>query len=80
MRSMQIREAKAQFSALIDAAEHGEPTTITRHGRPAAVVVPVGDAQRLYEGKRPSFAELLLAFPGGAEFERDQTPLRKLDL
>jgi prevent-host-death family protein len=80
MQSMQIRDAKAKFSALIEAAEHGRPTTITRHGRPAAVVVPVEDARRLYPENRPSFADLLLSFPGGVEFDRDRTPLREVDL
>jgi prevent-host-death family protein len=80
MQSMQIRDAKAKFSALIEAAEHGRPTTITRHGRPAAVVVPVEDARRLYPENRPSFADLLLSFPGGVEFDRNRTPLREVDL
>jgi prevent-host-death family protein len=80
MRSVQIRDAKAKFSALIEAAEQGRPTTITRHGRPAAVVVPVEDARRLYPENRPSFADLLLSFPVGVEFERDRTPLREVDL
>ncbi len=80
MDSMQIRDAKAKFSALIEAAEQGRPTIITRHGRPAAFVVPVEDARRLYPEKRASFADLLLSFPGGIEFERDQTPPRELDL
>ena len=80
MRTIQIRDAKARFSALIEAAEQGKPTTITRHGRPAAVVVPVDDARRLYPEKRSSFADLLLAFPGGNDFERDRTPLREVDL
>lgn len=80
MRSIQIRDAKAKFSALIEAAEQGKPTTITRHGRPAAVVVPVEDARRLYPETRPSFAELLLSFPGDVEFDRDRTPMREVDL
>jgi len=80
VRSIQIRDAKAKFSALIEAAEHGKPTTITRHGRPAAVVVPVEDARRLYPEDRVSFAELLLSFPGGIEFDRDRTPMREVDL
>lgn len=79
MRSMQVRDAKAMFSALVEAAENGRPTTITRHGRPAAVLVSVADARRLYPGV--AFADLLLAFPGGDEiFERDPTPLREIDL
>ena len=80
VRSVQIRDAKATFSALVEAAERGRPTTITRHGRPAAVLVPVADAERLYPQDRLSFADLLLSFPGGVEFERDQTPLREIDL
>ncbi len=80
MDSVQIRDAKAKFSALVEAAERGEPTTITRHGRPAAVVVPVEDARRLYPENRPSLVDLLLSFPGGIEVERDQTPLREIDL
>ena len=47
MESIQIRDAKAKFSALVEAAEHGRPTTITRHGRPAAVMIPIADARRL---------------------------------
>lgn len=80
MRSIQIRDAKAKFSALVEAAEHGRPTMITRHGRPAAVLVPVADARRLYPADRPSFVDLLLSFPGGIELERDRTPLREIDL
>jgi prevent-host-death family protein len=80
MKSVQVRDAKAKFSALIEAAERGQPTTITRHGRPAAVVVPVADARRLYPEETPSWADLLLSFPGGVEFERDQTPIRDVDL
>jgi len=80
MESIQIRDAKAKFSALIEAAERGRPTIITRHGRPAAVIVPVEDARRLYPEDRPSFVDLLLSFPGDVEFERDRTPLREVDL
>lgn len=80
MRSIQIRDAKARFSALVKAAKRGRPTMITRHGRPAAVLVPVADARRLYPVDRPSFADLLLSFPGGVEFEHDRTSLREVDL
>ena len=75
MQSIGIDDAKAQFSALVEAAEHGRPPTITRHGRPAAVLISVEDARRLYPEDRRSFADLLLSFPGGIEIERDRTPL-----
>jgi prevent-host-death family protein len=80
MQSIQVRDAKARFSELVAAAERGEPTTITRHGQPAAVVVPVEAARRLYPDNRRSFADVLLDYPGGLEFERDRTPLRDIDL
>ena len=79
MQTVQVRDAKAGFSALVEAAERGQPTTITKHGRPAAVLVPVDVARRIYPDKT-DFADFLMAFPGGDEFDRDQTPLRSFDL
>lgn len=78
MKTLQVRDAKAAFSALVEAAERGEPTTITRHGKPAAVVVPVDMARQIYP--EPSFADFLLSFPGSLEIERDETPLEAADL
>ena len=80
MRSLRLRDAKASLSAIVGAAERGEPTTITKHGKPAAVIVPVEDAQRLYADDRPNFADLLMAIPEDIEVERDITPLREVDL
>lgn len=80
MHTIQVRDAKARFSELVAAALRGEPTTITKHGEPAAVVVPVDVARRLYADDRRSFADVLLAFPGGLEIGRDATPLRPVDL
>ena len=80
MKALPLREAKASFSAVVAAAERGEATTITKNGRPAAVVVPVADARRLYPADRPSFADLLREIPCEIETERDQTPLRVADL
>jgi prevent-host-death family protein len=79
MRQVQLRAAKAQFSALVEAAENGEATLVTKHGRPAAMVVPMADARRLYPDDKPSFAELLLSIPHEIPFERDRTPLRKVE-
>jgi len=80
MRILGLRDAKASLSAVILAAERGEATTITKHGRPAAVVVPVDDARRLYPLDRPSFAVLLMGIPHAIEAERDPSPLREADL
>lgn len=82
MKSIQLRDAKATLSALVDAAERGEATTITRHGKPAAVLVPVEVAGRLHDlvKAKPSFAEMLMSVPEEIPFVRDQTPLRDVDL
>lgn len=37
-----IEQARAKLGDLVIAAMHGEETTITRHGRPAARIVPMG--------------------------------------
>lgn len=81
MNTLQIREAKASLSAVIAAAEQGQPTLITRHGRPSAMVVPVEQGRRLYPEGTPSFADYLLSMPAGLNFqiERDATPLRDVD-
>lgn len=38
---MSVFEAKAQFSALVARAEAGEEIVISRHGRPAARLLPI---------------------------------------
>lgn len=80
MKIVQLRDAKATLSTLIDAAEKGETTVITRHGRPAAMVVPVDLGQRLNAPERPTFADFLLSIPADFEAERDSSPLRPVEL
>lgn len=81
MREVQLREAKATLSAVVDAAQAGEASIITRHGKPAAVVVGFEEWQRL--SKVPSFARMLMAMPieegDEALFERDPSPPRDVD-
>ena len=45
MESVGSFEAKTHLSALLDRVAKGEKITITRHGVPAAVLVPVGGAE-----------------------------------
>ena len=52
---------------------------MTRHGTSVAVVVRHAEWQRL-TGARKGFAEQLLAFPEGAEIERDSAPVRDTGL
>jgi prevent-host-death family protein len=80
MRKIQLREAKASFSAVIDAAVRGEPAVITRHGKPQAVVLSFKDWERL--SQVPSFGRLLMAAPIAPDDlpARDPTPPRVADL
>jgi prevent-host-death family protein len=41
MKSVGIREAKARLSALARAAANGEPTLLTDHGEPRAVITSI---------------------------------------
>ena len=43
MESVGAFEAKTHLSDLLDRVSQGERITITRHGVPAAVLVPVGE-------------------------------------
>lgn len=79
METIQIREAKASFSALVAAAEKGRPTLVSRHGQPCAMIVPVADGARLYPLDMPNLANYLLSLPEPFETERDTTPLRGVD-
>lgn len=61
MRKIQLKDAKANLSAVVDRATRGKPSLITRHGRPEAVVLGFADWERL--SAVPSFGRLLMAAP-----------------
>ena len=42
MQRKDAEEARAQFPDLLDAAESGRSTIITRHGQPVAALVSIG--------------------------------------
>ena len=65
MHELQLRDAKATLSAVIDQAQQGEPSIITRHGRPEAVIVSFAEWQRL--SRVPSFGRLLAEAPLDAD-------------
>jgi prevent-host-death family protein len=80
MKTINLREAKATLSAIVEAAEQGEPVTITRYGKAAAVIVPVDVAARLYPSGK-GFGDFLLSFPGLPEgVERNASRGREIDL
>ena len=41
MKTWQVQEAKAHFSEVIERAHREGPQTITKHGKPRAIVVSV---------------------------------------
>ena len=77
-----IQDAKNRFSEVVKAARR-KPQTVTKHGKPAVVVVAADEYERLRHLDRaqaPSFAQLLLAMPqDGGEFPRLKVHPRDLE-
>ena len=65
LKKIQLRDAKANLSAVVDRALEGKPSLITRHGKPEAVIISFEEWERL--SNVPSFARLLMAAPFGPE-------------
>jgi antitoxin Phd len=80
MREIQLRDAKASLSAVVDDAVRGEPAIITRHGKREAVILGFKEWERL--SQVPSFGRLLMAAPiePGDLPQRERAPLRAVDL
>ncbi len=80
MREIQLRDAKATLSAVIDSARQGESSIITRHGKREAVVISFEEWERL--SRVPSFGRLLMAAPIGPDDlpERGAGALREVDM
>jgi len=78
-----VQDAKNRFSEVVEAARR-KPQTVTKHGKPAVVVVDVAEYERLRRLERaqaPSFAEVLLAIPqDDREFPRLKVRRRDLEL
>lgn len=81
--SWSVQDAKNSFSSVVEAARR-TPQTVTKHGKPAVVVVSAEEYERLERLSRlnaPSFADMLLAIPtGGDDFERLKARLRDIEL
>ncbi len=82
-RRWSVQDAKNRFSEVVNAARR-EPQTVTKHGKPAVVVVDVAEYDRLRSRERakaPSLAQLLLAMPqDDGEFPRPRVRPRPLEL
>jgi prevent-host-death family protein len=58
-----VQDAKARFSEFLDAPIKKGPQVVTRRGFETAVLVPIGEWNRLQKAVRPTLKDLLLA-PG----------------
>ncbi len=82
MSTMSVADAKAGFASLVDEAANGDFVTITRHGKPAAVLVSVEAAEvakRALKTPRPNFGDFLMSYPGPADLERNPSKMREVD-
>lgn len=86
MSEVSLKNAKAGFSGFVDQAAAGEFVTITRDGKPAAVIVSVEAAalaKRALREDQSSLVQYLRKFPAGLDddvFARNQAPSREADL
>jgi prevent-host-death family protein len=80
MRKLQLRDVKANLSAVVDEAVRGKPAVITRHGKPEAVILSFEEWNRL--SHVPSFGRLLMAAPlaAGDLPKRGRSPIRRSGL
>lgn len=78
-----LQDAKNRFSEVVEAARQA-PQTVTKHGKPAVVVVAADEYERLRrveQATAPSFAELLLAMPqDDGDFARAKARPRDIEL
>jgi prevent-host-death family protein len=82
-RNWSVQDAKNRFSEVVEAARRA-PQTVTKHGKPAVVVVDVAEYDRLRQlerAKAPSFVDVLLAMPqDDGEFPRRAVRMRDPEL
>ena len=77
-KSWQLQDAKNRFSEVVELALKGSPQTVTKHGKPAVVIISAAEyAKALAPGK--SLIELLRECPedlGEIVRPREKQPAR----
>ena len=76
MRKVGAREANQRFSELLREAESGKDITITRNGKPVALLSPIR-AQKSDKARQKAIDEMVAAMRkglnfGGRRFTRDE--------
>lgn len=77
-----LHDAKNKFSAVVEAAQAGEPQLVTKRGKAAVVVLSAREFQRLQNLEKiqaPSFGEHLLAIPAD-DGSNDDSLFERLDI
>ena len=75
----QIQQAKARFSEMVERTLKEGPQTVTRHGKPVAVLVRADEYWRLRAGRK-TFKTLLASAPmRGVEIRRSRDTGRIID-
>ena len=73
-REWQVQDAKARFSELLETSRAEGPQVVTKRGMASAVLVSIGEWERMKRSARPDLKELLLT----PEARTDAlTPLRE---
>ncbi len=60
LNSWPVQDAKARFSELLESSIKHGPQLVTKHGRAAAVLVPVKQWDAMRAGARPDLKQVLL--------------------
>jgi len=76
MREIQLKDAKARLSEVVDRAVAGDPAVITRHGRRTAVVMSWEAYERV--SRKPSLGWLITNSPVDADDLPERRPARTL--
>ncbi|MDD5374353.1 type II toxin-antitoxin system prevent-host-death family antitoxin [Acidithiobacillus sp.] len=83
MLTINLKDAKAKFSSMVNEAMNGEVVTITRHGKPVAALVSVDVAEAVrksMQSKPTGLVSYLKSFPSDSLFERNPLPSRTVEL
>ena len=75
-----LQDAKAKFSELVGLCLREGPQTVTRHGRPAVVVVPYDEYRKLTAPARSLGAFFRAAPRAELDVSRSGEPCRVVDL
>ena len=83
MKRCQLQYAKAHLSELVSVVSEDGPFVVTVHGAQKAALVPMDVYDRMYPQSREPLLDFFRRSPlrgVDVDFERDPSPMRKVDL